>query len=79
MAVPKVCGIETEFGIQHLGGDGNPVVASSLLVNENEGGLARAGWDFEDERPENVARGFFREGVRWPEVETVLVNDVLTH
>ncbi len=79
MAVPKVCGIETEFGIQHLGGDGNPVASSSLLVNAYVGGLARAGWDFEDEQPGNDARGFAREGALPPEVETHLVNAVLTN
>ena len=63
MAVAKVCGIETEYGIHHVGGDGNPVASSSLLVNAYVSDLARAGWDFEDESPGNDARGFAREGV----------------
>ncbi len=79
MAVPKVCGIETEYGIQHVGGDGNPVTSSSLLVNAYVAGLSRAGWDFEDESPGNDARGFAREGALPPEVETHLVNAVLTN
>ena len=33
MAIPKVCGIETEYGIVVRGGDNNPVSASSLLIN----------------------------------------------
>jgi len=34
MAIRKVCGIETEYGIAFRGSpDGNPVVASSMLVN----------------------------------------------
>ena len=41
--------------------------------------LARAGWDFEDETPGNDARGFAREGSMPPEVETHLVNAVLTN
>jgi proteasome accessory factor PafA2 len=79
VAVVKVCGIETEYGIQHVGGDGNPVTSSSLLVNAYVSDLARAGWDFEDESPGNDARGFAREGAMPPEVETHLVNAVLTN
>ena len=33
MAIAKVCGIETEYGIHTVGGDGNPIAASSVLVN----------------------------------------------
>jgi proteasome accessory factor A len=79
VAVAKVCGIETEYGIHHLGGDGNPVASSSLLVNAYVSDLVRAGWDFEDEMPGNDARGFAREGALPPEVETHLVNAVLTN
>jgi proteasome accessory factor A len=79
MAVPKVCGIETEYGIHHVHGDGNPVASSSLLVNAYVAELARVGWDFEDESPGNDARGFAREGAMPPEVETHLVNAVLTN
>jgi Pup amidohydrolase len=79
VAVVKVCGIETEYGIHHVGGDGNPVASSSLLVNAYVTDLARVGWDFEDETPGNDARGFAREGAMPPEVETHLVNAVLTN
>ena len=79
MVVPKVCGIETEYGIHHVGGDGNPVASSSLLVNAYVSDLARAGWDFEDESPGNDARGYAREGSLPPEIETHLVNAVLTN
>jgi proteasome accessory factor A len=37
------------------------------------------GWDFEDESPGRDARGFSAEGARPPEVETHLVNAVLTN
>ena len=33
MAIPKVCGIETEYGIVVRGAENNPVSASSLLIN----------------------------------------------
>src|SRR5271156_6466682 len=79
VALPKVCGIETEYGIQHVGGDGNPVASSSMLVNAYVNDLARVGWDFEDEAPGNDARGFAREGSSPPEIETHLVNTVLTN
>jgi Pup amidohydrolase len=37
------------------------------------------GWDFEDESPGRDARGFAREGATPPEIETHLVNTVLTN
>ena len=60
MAIPKVCGIETEYGILVRGADNNPVAASSLLINAylNDHTRRKIGWDFEDERPGNDARGF---------------------
>ena len=79
MAVPKVCGIETEYGIHHIGGEGNPVASCSLLVNAYVSDRSRVGWDFEDEDPGNDARGFARGGAMAPEVETHLVNAVLTN
>jgi Pup amidohydrolase len=34
VAVPKVCGIETEYGVALRGAtDANPVLASSMLIN----------------------------------------------
>ena len=64
MAIPKVCGIETEYGIQVVHGDPNPIAASSVLINAYAHDVARqqTGWDFEDEAPGNDARGFAREG-----------------
>ena len=79
MAVPKICGVETEYGIHHAGAEGNPVASSSMLVNAYVSDLARVDWDFEDEMPGNDARGFAREGALPPEVETHLVNAVLTN
>ena len=80
MAIPKVCGIETEYGIHTTGGDGNPIAASSVLVNAYAAEAdRRTGWDFEDETPGNDARGFAREGSMPPMVETHLANTVLTN
>ena len=33
MAIQKVLGIETEYGIIVRGGDSNPIAASSVLIN----------------------------------------------
>src|SRR5579875_1348253 len=80
MAIPKVCGIETEYGIMGGAGDNNPIAASSALINAYVNEFQRrVGWDFEDEAPGNDARGFAREGSAPPEVETNLVNTVLTN
>ncbi len=81
MAIRKICGIETEYGIHVLDGDQNPIAASSVLVNAYAQLVARqqTGWDFEDESPGTDARGFTREGAMPPLVETHLVNTVLTN
>ena len=81
MAIAKVCGIETEYGILVRGADSNPVSASSLLINAYlvARPTARSRWDFEDERPGNDARGFSVDDLLAPEVETHLVNAVLTN
>ena len=83
MALPKVCGIETEYGIVVRGAENNPVSASSMLINAYVSATARErgriGWDFEDEHPANDARGFSLDDVLAPEVETTLVNAVLTN
>lgn len=80
MAIHKVCGIETEYGIITRGFDANPVVASSVLVNAYSGNFPQmTGWDFNDETPGADARGFVLEDSFPPEVETHLVNSVLTN
>jgi len=80
MAIPKVCGIETEYGIVVRGADSNPVAASSLLINAYVSTVnRRVGWDFEDEQPGNDARGFSLDVAYPPDVETHLVNAVLTN
>jgi len=89
MAVPKTLGIETEFGIVHRGvADPNPITASSLLINAYLSrraepgagpGAPRVGWDFIDETPGVDARGFTHMSSLVPEIETHLVNAVLTN
>ncbi len=80
MAIPKVCGIETEYGIMVRGADSNPVTASSLLINAYLAvNYRKVGWDFEDEHPGNDARGFAVDDLLAPDIETNLVNSVLTN
>ncbi|MFM7684914.1 MAG: depupylase/deamidase Dop [Actinomycetota bacterium] len=84
MAIPKVCGIETEYGILVRGpvpdAAANPVSASSLLINSYlQAHQRRVGWDFDHERPGTDARGFSVDDLLAPEVDTQLVNAVLTN
>ncbi|HTW09455.1 MAG TPA: depupylase/deamidase Dop [Acidimicrobiales bacterium] len=81
MAIVKVLGMETEYGIiVRGGGEPNPIAASSALINAYVASLARRiEWDFQDESPARDARGFVREAQMAPEIETHLVNAVLTN
>jgi proteasome accessory factor PafA2 len=89
VAIAKICGIETEYGILvRGGGESNPISASSMLINaylaalEGERGshrTQRVGWNFEDESPGNDAREEALLLSLAPEVETHLVNAVLTN
>ena len=89
MALRKILGMETEFGILHRrAGESNPIAASSVLINAyinslDKSGTAsplpRVGWDFVDETPANDARGLSLLAAMAPEVETHLVNAVLTN
>ncbi len=88
MAVAKTLGLETEYGIVHRGApEPNPISASSLLINAYllaseqapEPGRGAVGWDFTDETPGNDARGGAPPGSLPPEIETHLVNAVLTN
>jgi len=82
VAIPKICGIETEYGIVVRGvAESNPISSSSLLINAYLAALEgqRVGWDFEDETPGNDARDDARRLAIAPEIETHLVNAVLTN
>ncbi len=86
--VPKICGLETEYGIIQRGcRDFNPVTASSILINaylarqsiDTRGATGKVDWDFKDESPGCDVR---EEGTPIglaPEAETHLVNAVLTN
>jgi proteasome accessory factor A len=90
VALRKIIGVETEYGILVRGAaESNPIAASSVLINAYVQELARGGagsrttprvgWDFEDEHPDVDARGFSTDSALAPEVETHLVNAVLTN
>ena len=80
MAIPKICGIETEYGISVRGSaDFNPILTSSLLINAYaKPAFSRVRWDYEEENPLRDARGFERPQ---PDVvvedESGLVNIIL--
>lgn len=81
MAITKVCGVETEYGISVQGSpDANPISVSSILINAYVSEVAgKVGWDFETESPGNDARGFSLDPSNVAEIETHLVNTVLTN
>src|SRR5437867_835138 len=59
MAIPKVVGTETRYGISAVGApDFNPVLSSSLVISTYAGALRRIRWDYEQESPLRDARGF---------------------
>jgi len=79
MAIAKVLGIETEFGIAG-GPDRDPITASSLVVNAYaQQGRTRINWDFQGETPDLDARGLPGLTSFAPVVETHLANTVLTN
>ena len=80
MALAKVMGIETEYGISSSDRFADPVVTSTLLVNAYAQTLDHhIAWDFEDEAPHRDARGATRASSRAPMVERHLANTVLTN
>nr|MDQ3876774.1 proteasome accessory factor PafA2 family protein [Actinomycetota bacterium] len=80
MAIPKICGIETEYGISARGSaEFNPILTSSLLINAYATpAFRRVKWDYEEENPLRDARGFDRGAPEAPiEDDTSLVNVIL--
>ncbi|MFV9672151.1 MAG: depupylase/deamidase Dop [Acidimicrobiia bacterium] len=80
MALRKVIGTETEFGITVLNQAGfNPVVASSAVVNAYAGNRSRIRWSFDEESPGRDLRGL--GVVKGPGIdfESAMVNTVLTN
>ncbi len=79
MAIAKVLGIETEYGIAG-GPDSDPITSSSIIVNAYaQQGRTRINWDFEGETPDMDARGRVNLTSFAPIVETHLANTVLTN
>lgn len=79
MAIAKILGIETEYGIAG-GPDLDPTTASSIIVNAYaQHGRTRISWDFNDESPGTDARGILGIGSLAPMIETHLANTVLTN
>ena len=82
MAVPKVCGIETEYGILVRGAENNPVTASALLINAYTGAVEdQVAFDLIAEDPRRDARSPdpLDPYEFDPELEYVPVNAVLTN
>src|SRR5436853_6248623 len=78
MAIPKVMGIETEYGISSPGlAEFNPVLSSSLLIGTYAGSLRRIRWDYEQESPTRDARGFEAARMREPTDEDVGLANVI--
>ena len=79
MQVPKVLGIETEYGIAG-GPEQDPIFASSIIVNAYaQEGRTRINWDFDSESPSSDSRGVLNFASFAPIVETHLANTVLTN
>lgn len=79
MAVPKVLGTETEFGIliRHSP-DFNPSLASALVVNSVGQFRGRFSWSTDTERPRADARETLIEAFQ-PDYEAAAVNTVLSN
>ncbi len=79
MAIPKILGTETEYGITILNqAEFNPVLASSAVINSYAGGRARIQWSLDEESPGRDARGFGMFDAPL-DIESGLVNTVLTN
>jgi proteasome accessory factor A len=78
MAIPKVIGTETEYGIAAVGSpEFNPVISSSLLISTFAGSLRRIRWDYEQESPLRDARGYEPVQVREASEEDLGLANVI--
>lgn len=80
MAIPKVLGTETEYGViirnrvhQHQ------ALAAAAVIDGYPGGPVRVQWSYEHESPAADSRGFGHENFGMPEPESALINSVLTN
>jgi Pup amidohydrolase len=80
MAIRKVLGTETEYGIIIRNQrDFNPALASALVINSYDGRRVRVQWSYEEETPGRDARGFGHEGFGVSDPDSALVNAVLSN
>ncbi|MDA1190837.1 MAG: depupylase/deamidase Dop [Candidatus Poribacteria bacterium] len=83
MALTKIVGIETEYGIMVRGAaDFDPVASSTLVVNSyKDNDLRSIMWDYGQENPLLDARGFQSEpNAPSPDEESnAVINDILTN
>src|SRR5438132_12062817 len=83
MAIPKVMGIETEYGITVKNQpDFNPILSSLLLINSYETyRSSRIRWDYDAESPLRDARGFehMEEKEAPSKEESRLINLILSN
>jgi proteasome accessory factor A len=80
MALRKVIGTETEYGIAvRADPDFNPALGSAMVVNSYPGPRVRVQWSYEEETPGRDARGFGHEGYGVSDPEGTLVNAVLAN
>jgi len=78
VAIEKVFGTETEYGIAGAGvPDFNPVLSSSVLIATYAGSLRRIRWDYEQESPLRDARGFEPVQAREPSDEDLGLANVI--
>jgi len=83
VALPKVMGIETEYGIMvRNAADFDPPASSTLVVNSyKERDLRQVVWDYAQENPLLDARGFQTEAEAPPpdDESNAVINDILTN
>ncbi len=80
MALRKILGTETEYGIAvRADPEFNPALGSAMIVNSYPGARVRVQWSYEEETPGRDARGFGHEGYGVSDPEGTLVNAVLAN
>ena len=80
MATPKVCGIETEYGILLSGAEVDPITASSLIVSAyKDSSWAFASFDASHENPSRDARGVNLDDYLDPVIDSKMINTVLSN
>ena len=80
MAIPKVLGTETEYGvIIRNRGHHHQALAAAAVIDSYPGGPVRVQWSYEHESPGSDSRGFGHENFGMPDPESALINSVLTN